>query len=484
MLSHGWGARRRIPKGRPFAYACLFTLVTAVALFLGPAAPASATDDDIPGSPIALGSTTLQTLSAVDVADVFSVTLTAGEQVHIRCDPGLVGGSSGTFSLLVPGATSLAAADAYSELVFTLTSGNPERRWADFDYVPAKSGTYYLCVERATGTLDYSLAVARTSRSPLPLAPDSDDLPGIPAGSGTLTGVVSGLTDPDDVYAVEFTAGVPVTLRLAPITPYYNSYTSIAYLNLIGPGATSLADRFGHVLAGLAAAENAKDPTARETGEIEYTPTESGTYYVWVQSGGVVWGHDFAYQLSISGGEPPEPPDFSDISGSPYETAIRDLATRGVVSGFGDGTFGPGLEVSRQQFAKMIILTLGIDPLPGDQCPFADVESFWPYPSGFVASAYAEGITTGYLDGRFHPYESIKRMQLITMVARAAGLPDPPAGYEPPFGVFDPTHYPFAARAGSAGLLEGLEGMGADYPFFSAATRGECAQLLYNLLSS
>lgn len=68
------------------------------------------------------------------------------------------------------------------------------------------------------------------------------------------------------------------------------------------------------------------------------------------------------------------------------------------------------------------------------------------------------------------------------MVDRAADLTDPPAGYAPPFPVFDDTHYPNARKAAYAGLLTGIQGMGPSYDFLVPASRGEVCDLLYNLL--
>ena len=47
--------------------------------------------------------------------------------------------------------------------------------------------------------------------------------------------------------------------------------------------------------------------------------------------------------------------------------------SRGIIGGYGDGTFGPGKEVTRQQFAKMIVLTGGYAASEANVCPFSDV---------------------------------------------------------------------------------------------------------------
>jgi len=177
------------------------------------------------------------------------------------------------------------------------------------------------------------------------------------------------------------------------------------------------------------------------------------------------------------------------VAGSPYETAIYDLAGRGIITGFEDGSFRPNAPVTRQQFAKMIVKTLGIAVTGTEVCPFADVapqlgtDPF--YPSKYVAVCAATSITVGKTPTRFAPTDDITRQQLITMVARAARLDDPPAGFVPGFslGQFSlEAHFLNACKAAYAGFLNGLEGMGPLYDFIATATRGECAQLLHGLL--
>jgi hypothetical protein len=163
------------------------------------------------------------------------------------------------------------------------------------------------------------------------------------------------------------------------------------------------------------------------------------------------------------------------------------MAQRSIISGFTDHTFRPDQPVSRQQFAKMIVKTVGLAVTGAEQCPFTDVggglydDPF--YPDKYVAVCASAHITEGKTATTFDPSGNITRQQLIKMVVSAAGLPDPPTDYTPPFqaGQLLPVHFPYARKAAYAGLLEGL-GMGASYDFFASSSRGECAQLLYNLL--
>ena len=170
----------------------------------------------------------------------------------------------------------------------------------------------------------------------------------------------------------------------------------------------------------------------------------------------------------------------------PYATQIGDLTSRGIISGYANGTFGPEDWVTRQQFAKLIVLTLDLPVSDSDVCPFADVDLTSGgvlYPDHYIAVVAANHITLGTSPGLFSPWNEITRAQLITMVSRAAGLADPPAGYSPPFGNFSDTHYPWARRAAFAGLLQGLQGVGPAYDFGAPATRAEVAAILYNLLN-
>jgi uncharacterized protein YkwD len=185
---------------------------------------------------------------------------------------------------------------------------------------------------------------------------------------------------------------------------------------------------------------------------------------------------------------PPAASTFSDVgAGSLYAAEIGLLAGRGVVNGYGDGTFGPDDSVTRQQFAKMIVLTLGYSVSPLSASGFSDVERQLGtgdplYPSGYIAVCSAAGITQGKTYNTFGPYEQITRAQLITMVARAARLPTPAWGYQPPFANFSPDHYPWAVRAACAGLLDGIVDMGSGFDFWAPASRAEVCLLLANLL--
>jgi len=178
---------------------------------------------------------------------------------------------------------------------------------------------------------------------------------------------------------------------------------------------------------------------------------------------------------------------FSDVSvTTPYYDQIMLLSDREIISGYVDGSFKPAAVVSRQQFAKMIVKTMGYQVSPLTPSGFLDVQPQPDpndplYPGCYIAVCSAEGIVKGKYPGYFAPYDEVTRAQLITMVARAADLPASP-GMTPPFGDFSADHYVWAARAWSAGLLTGWNGMGSSFDFWAPATRAEVCLILANLL--
>ena len=108
------------------------------------------------------------------------------------------------------------------------------------------------------------------------------------------------------------------------------------------------------------------------------------------------------------------------------------------------------------------------------------------YPHEYAAVAYRNGITSGLTATTFGPYERISRGQVATMIVRAADtlfpalLLAPPAGYGT-LGDFDPIHGASVRKAEYNGLLAGLAGFGTAWDPWADASRGETAQILWNL---
>ncbi len=99
-----------------------------------------------------------------------------------------------------------------------------------------------------------------------------------------------------------------------------------------------------------------------------------------------------------------------------YE-ALLALYEKGVVSGFEDGTFRSNSPVKREEFVTMLVLALGIYN-PDATCDLTDANTGEWYDS-YIASAVNAGIVTGIGDGKFGVGMEISREDMITMVFRA-----------------------------------------------------------------
>lgn len=188
---------------------------------------------------------------------------------------------------------------------------------------------------------------------------------------------------------------------------------------------------------------------------------------------------------------------FTDVtSGNPYRTAIIGMALKEIVNGYQKGEsweFRPGDPVKRAQFAKMIVGAMSLPPRPTTATRFTDLGApdATGYPHVFVQAAYDSKITTGTNKAQtmFGPWDPIKRAQMVTMIVRAANelwpgvLKTPPAGWSGQMSSFtDVNHGANMRTAEYNGLLAGLEGFGRAWDPYQQATRGEVAQLLWNLM--
>ena len=189
---------------------------------------------------------------------------------------------------------------------------------------------------------------------------------------------------------------------------------------------------------------------------------------------------------------------FTDVMGiDPYHTAINGLAKKGIVCGYpltgGAAEFRPNMPVTRAQFAKILALSLDLPVSEDLVAPFVDLgpDGEGLYPHDYVAALWAEGIIKGTSAGYFSPYVPLSRAQLVTLVVRAAERFRPQAllPYEAvcceyaTLGLFDPIHGPTMCWAEQSALLNGVVGFGPGWGPWTAASRAEAAQVLWNLAS-
>ena len=169
---------------------------------------------------------------------------------------------------------------------------------------------------------------------------------------------------------------------------------------------------------------------------------------------------------------------FSDVCADYWAyTPIDYLASHAIVAGYNDGTFRPESTATRAQFAKMIVTAQGW-PLSNPATPsFTDVPADSVF-YGYVETAKAHGILSGYSDNTFRPSTPVSRGQISKMIVTAFGWPL----VVPTVGSFSDvppgsTFYSYVETAKTHNVLSGYSD-GTFRPSTSAS-RAQLSKMLY-----
>ncbi|MPN45686.1 Endo-1,4-beta-xylanase A [bioreactor metagenome] len=114
------------------------------------------------------------------------------------------------------------------------------------------------------------------------------------------------------------------------------------------------------------------------------------------------------------------PVEFEDVSSHWAKDAINDMGSRMIVSGIDDKNYKPNREITRAEFAAIIVRALGLSAEPGESS-FSDVgDSDWF--CKYINTAAKYGIISGYDDGNFKPYNKLTREQAMAIISRAMDI--------------------------------------------------------------
>jgi hypothetical protein len=216
-------------------------------------------------------------------------------------------------------------------------------------------------------------------------------------------------------------------------------------------------------------------------GDAVRDPEVDGTRVAW-------WGSKGLYYAVPSD----EASMFPDVpAGHHYQTAIESMASKDIVTGYGDGTYGPNDWLIHQQFAYMIDVTMGYPVTDDDMYDFTDkppivhlADGLYPY--HYVAVAALKGVMGAYADGTFRPLYRERGKEAVASAVVAAGdfLAEPPADYTGTIEAQDVVVTETLRIAEYNGLLDnivGSDGTLASWDLDAPATRAQIAQLLWNL---
>lgn len=169
----------------------------------------------------------------------------------------------------------------------------------------------------------------------------------------------------------------------------------------------------------------------------------------------------------------------NDVAGALERAAILKVTSLGLMNGYPDGSFRPGLSLTRYQLAAVLVRLQHLDTAHADLSVLDRLADGWQIPEGEqanVAAVLQAGLMQGAI-GRFSGEQTLTRAQLAVVVARllgpgtapAAGLPDVPA---------------WARAAVDRVVAAGLMAPTADGSFHAEAvvTRGDLARVLAALV--
>ncbi len=202
--------------------------------------------------------------------------------------------------------------------------------------------------------------------------------------------------------------------EVTAVTPSAGPAAGGTQVTIVGSGFTGATDvAFGATAASSYTVQS--DGTTLAT-----APPGSGTVDITVTAAGGTSatgpGDRFTYTPA-----PACVATFPDVPATYW--AVQPIATlqcRGIVEGFPDGTFRPDGAVTRAQFVKMLILTMGLNTSEATT-PFTDVAAgAWYAP--YVAAAVRADLVQGVSSTMFAPDQPITREQMAVLLARALHL--------------------------------------------------------------
>jgi hypothetical protein len=164
-----------------------------------------------------------------------------------------------------------------------------------------------------------------------------------------------------------------------------------------------------------------------------------------------------------------------------YFETVSYLSCLGAITGYADGTFRPGANTTRAQLSKIIVLAEGWPINTSGGPHFSDVLADNPF-YDHVETAYNRGIITGYADGTFRPGNNVTRAQLSKIIVLAEGWPINTSG-GPHFSDVPATHpfYSYVETALNHGIITGYAD-GTFRPG-NPATRGQISKIVHGAVT-
>jgi len=113
---------------------------------------------------------------------------------------------------------------------------------------------------------------------------------------------------------------------------------------------------------------------------------------------------------------------FTDLPADHWANeVVSKLVAKGIISGDADNNVRPAANITREEAAKTIVLAADLIK-EGATANFTDSHSISKWAAEYVAQAVASGAFTGHPDGSFAPKDNVTREQFAAIVIRAFGF--------------------------------------------------------------
>ncbi|MBR5518777.1 MAG: S-layer homology domain-containing protein [Clostridia bacterium] len=173
---------------------------------------------------------------------------------------------------------------------------------------------------------------------------------------------------------------------------------------------------------------------------------------------------------------------FSDVnSENKHYDSITILSAFGIINGYEDGTFGPEKDVTRAEFATMLMRAMasaGIGSTDAAGTPFTDIEGHWGISD--IRTAYDLGIINGMTPTTFEPNSNVTYEQALKMIVcalnyggQAEAIYETTKASNPNL----PWYYGYMQTARNLGLTDNVSVVNGQ-----PAKRAQIAQMIFNAL--
>ena len=173
---------------------------------------------------------------------------------------------------------------------------------------------------------------------------------------------------------------------------------------------------------------------------------------------------------------------FSDVSSeNKYYYSTTILSAFGIINGYEDGTFGPDKDVTRAEFATMLMRAMasaGIGSTDAAGTPFTDISGHWGISD--IRTAYDLGIINGMTPTTFEPNSNVTYEQAFKMVVCALNYGGQSEAIYNSMVATNPSipwYYGYMQTARTLGLTDDISVVNGQ-----PAKRAHIAQMIYNAL--